>query len=283
LVRAVAANELGKILDDIEPEFVMEWASVEEVLEEVKRAEVAVPGVAGAFIWGLPFRVSNDARLQQWVFDVLIERKGPEPEVPYFNSLEWIAAEEVLSQSPDWIQALADVGKNELADWGALATKVRSPVVSAHLVAMTNDRDDMTARDAAAELALGFATTTPEAVNRGFVSVFEGHSLLKTFVVYDHDELVHPRILVLYPKHPRRSLTLGQADSAVEQLVPPEIRGEEKSDGKRRDCRLRREFSNRVYVTYVFAGETSQRVRRIEIIGNGIKGPAWNPVSLLQE
>ena len=104
LVRAVAANELGTTLDDMELEFPTEWAEAAEVLDKVKLAEISFPGVAGAFIWGLPRSIRDDARLQQWVFDVLIEREGDEPKVPYFNSLEWVATEEVFNKSPEWIR-----------------------------------------------------------------------------------------------------------------------------------------------------------------------------------
>ncbi len=281
LVRAVAANELGKTLDDIEPQYASEWSMVASVLEAVKTAEVARPGVASAFIWGLSFFIQKDPRLQQWVFDVLLARTGPELEVPYFNSLEWVAAEDVLNQSPGWIPKLVEVGKEDLANWVALSTKVRSPEVAAHLAAMTSLPDDSTARDAATELVLRYARTTPEASARGFVSVIDGHPLLKMFAIYDHDDLDHARVLSFYPRHPRRTLTTEEANSLVDAVLPTELRGEETFE--RWPTRGRRQFANRVYVTYHFGSEKSHRIQRVEVIGNGIQGPDWDPVALFRD
>ncbi len=282
LLRAVAANELGKTLDDIEVEFTREWAEAAEILREVKRAELASPGVAGAFIWGLPSSIRDDERLQQWVFDLLVERKGSEPDVPYFNSLEWVAAEEVLSQSPTWIQALVSAGREDLADWLVLATKVRSPEVRNRLETMTGSPDDWTGRAAAASLALYYATTTPAASRRGFVSVVDEHPLVRAFAVFDHDDLQHARIMAMYPRHPRRSLSADEADEVLDLVVPQALRGEERTERWPIKGARKREFSNAVYVTYEFAGRTTRRTRRIEIFGNGIQGAAWDPVSLLR-
>jgi hypothetical protein len=283
LVRAVAAHELGSTLEDIEPEFPTEWAMAARVLDDVKRAEISSPGVAGAFIWGLPHTIRDDVRLEQWVFDVLIEREGDEPNVPYFNSLEWVAAEEVFSKSPEWIQTLASAGREGLADWLALSTEVRSPEVSSRLVTMTERPDDWTARAAATCLALYYAKTTPAAGRRGFVSVIDDHPLLRAFAIYNHDDLRHPRIMVLYPRHPRRSLSLAEADAAVDLIAPPALRGEEQTKRRPIKGRQRREFNKAVYVTYDLAGRTSKRPGRIEIVGNGIKGAAWDPIALLRD
>ncbi|MEO8540914.1 MAG: hypothetical protein ABI577_14325 [bacterium] len=282
LVRAVAAEELGKTFDDIEPQFPEEWAELEGVLQDVKSAELRSPGVASAFIWGLPYRVRDDARLAAWVFDLLVERTGVEPEVRYFNSLEWVAAEEILNKSSAWIPRLVSAGKKDLANWVALSSDVRNREVESQLVGMTHDPDDWTARAAATSLALYYGTTTAAATNRGFVKVQDEQPLYRTFVVYDHDDLANPRILVLYPRHPRRSLTRTEADAAIDLLVPTDLRGNEVPQKALAPRTGRREFSNRTYVNYDLAGKKSPRVRRIAITGNGIQGPAWDPIALLR-
>lgn len=108
----------------------------------------------------------------------------------------------------------------------------------------------------------------------------DDHPLLRAFIIFDHDDLAHPRILVLYPRHPR--LTLRQADTAVDLVVPAEIRGEERPYDSPGEETRRREFSNSTYVTYDLAGKKNPRVRRIEIVGNGIQGLGWDPIALLQ-
>lgn len=283
LVRAVAAKELGKTLEDIEPQFPGEWKQVEEVLREVRAAELRAPGVASAFVWGLPFAVQDDARLARWVFDLLLERTGTERKIPYFNSLEWVAAEEILNKSSAWIPQLVAAGKRSLANWVAMETKVRNREVADHLAEMTSDPDDWTARAAATCLALYYARTTPAATDRGFVRVEGERSPYRVFVIYDHDQPSHPRILVIYPRHPRRSFTLAEADAALDTLVPPGLRGKEQAQRAGDKGILRREFSNRTFVTYDLKGDTRPRVSRIEIVGNGIQGPKWDPVQLSRE
>lgn len=283
LVRAVAARELGKTFDDIEPQFPKEWEQVEEMLAEVRAAELRAPGVASAFIWGLPHKVSDDPRLADWVFDVLVARTGAEPKVPYFNSLEWVAAEEILNKSSEWIPRLVAAGKRGLANWVAQETTVRNQEVADHLAEMTNDPDDWTARAAATCLALYYATTTAAATKRGFVRMVGEQSPYRVFVIYDHDEPAHPRILVVYPRHPRKSFTTAETDAALDVLVPPGLRGNELAQRVGDKAVRRREFSNRTYVTYDFAGKTHARVSRLEIVGNGIQGPTWDPIELLRQ
>ncbi len=285
LVRAVAANELGKTLDDLEVEFESEWTIAWPLFEAVKRAEMELPGVAGPFIWGLPYRVREEFRVQQWVFDLVVEREGIEQEVPYFNSLEWIAADEILSQSPTWIAALVAAGRKDLADTVALETKVRGPDVANYLANLTGDPDDQIARAAAANLAIYYGRATADATTRGFVAVFDDATLFRALIVYDHDDLVHPRIVAVHPRHPRRTFNVAEADALVDLIVPPNVRGGEhvESEFRRRASTRRREFSNRVHVTYGMGRGRSPRVTRIEIFGNGIKGADWKPMASLKK
>ena len=69
----------------------------------------------------------------------------------------------------------------------------------------------------------------------------------------------------------------------MDLVAPPALRGEEQTERRPIKRRRRRAFSNAVYVTYELAGTTTGRASRIEIVGNGIKGPAWDPISLLRD
>jgi hypothetical protein len=284
-VRAVAAHRLGEAFnaDRLEDPTLPDVAKVFALVGEAERAR---PGVASAFLWGLPYCYRPEPHetppfdSRAWALDLLKTRSGEDPEIPQFNSLEWVGCEELWQASPYWARELLGFGRGDLAAWAATVGPHPVDGMLPVLVQLSHAADPVEARNAACILALHYRFCDDEATRRGFVRPIVTQHAFEGFAIFDHDDPVNARIVALYPKRPRRRFTELEANAAVDTAVPSVLRGAE--TGNDRESWNRdswRSFKERVYVEYV--RPSGRQIASIEIYGNGIQGPGWDPVSLL--
>jgi hypothetical protein len=108
-------------------------------------------------------------------------------------------------------------------------------------------------------------------------------SRFDAFVIFDDDDAVHPRLVAVYPRPASRRFSQVEADAIVDLILPPAVRGVEEPPETWLETRHRgrRRFPRRVSVDYDMP--RGRKIARIGIIGNGIQGPTWDPIALLEQ
>ena len=202
LLRAAAAFAFGEMYgegaDGLPP--------LDETMQKVKDWEINRPGFAGAFIGPLLYEVNDDGcvarsdiNLPDWMLEIIAKRKGDEPNVPFYNGIDF-HAHELLSHSPESVRKLIDFGSESVA--AMAATKIDQPIAGMQelLEELVGSSDDFVSRVCSWRLANSYRRMHPEAERRGYVQLAAREDVDIFLVFNPTEQASRPYAPTIYPK-----------------------------------------------------------------------------------
>ncbi len=223
LLRAAAANAFGEM-------YLYRAANLpplNETLEKVKNWEIKRPGFAGAFIGQVMldsdegmFKDTN-IKVADWVLEIIAKRKSEEPDLPYYNGIDF-HAHEIMSCNPVAVGKLIEYGAETVA--AMAATEEDRPIegMQIHLEKLAHSSDDFVARICSWHLAYDYNFLHPEGVKRRYVRLIERNEV-RIFLVFNPGENKNePYAATIYPQGD--AISDDVAWKWIDRLIPPEIR-----------------------------------------------------------
>lgn len=224
LVRAAAASALGEMYNND----ALNLPSLGEAMRMARDFEIARPGFAGPFIGplllnGLDQGQLDDSgiNLSDWILEIIARRSGPEPELPFYNGIDFYAHEHLSTDSKS-VAKLIELGAEETAAMAATEEDFVVEGMQPLLEQLSFSKNDFVARICAWHLAYHYRVLPKTAIDRGFVSLVQKDDV-EIFYVYDrqsHGD--RPYAATVYPIG--QDLDDGSAWTWVDKLVPPAVR-----------------------------------------------------------
>lgn len=267
LLRAASAAAFG----DMYSAYAENLPPLVTTLEQVKSREIARPGFAGAFIGPLlmgecdnGYIGNSGIKLEDWLLEIFAKRKAPEPEIPFYNGIDF-HAHEVLSGNADAVQKLVEFGAESVAAMAATEEHRPIPGMLPILEQLSNSTDDFVARICSWHLANNYRTLHPNAELRGFVRLAK-RDHVDIFLVFDPQQIgERPYAATIYPKNDYISEEVSR--QWTEKLVPPQSRPPmAANDWPYQKPQIESEYAMYVYGAYIiklYGDSASKKWERI--------------------
>ena len=224
LVRAAAAAAFGEMYNND----ALHLPALGESLLRARDLEIARPGFAGPFVGPLLLNGLDQGQLEgsgikvgDWMLEIIAKRSGPEPELPFYNGIDFYAHEHLSTDSKS-VAKLIELGAEETAAMAATEEDFVVEGMQPLLEQLADSMNDFVARICAWHLAYHYRFLHQSAIDRGFVAAIKRQDV-EIFYVYDrqsHGD--RPYAAVIYPV--AESLDDQAAWQWVDKLVPPAVR-----------------------------------------------------------
>ena len=197
-------------------------------MQQVKAWEIERPGFAGAFLGQLLMDTDDDGeisdsgvKLQDWILEIIAKRKADEPQIPFYNGIDF-HAHEILSGNPDAVQKLIEFGAESVA--AMAATEENRPVLGMQSVLekLAVSSDDLVARICSWHLAYHYRILHAEGLRRGYVKLVERDDVDIFLVLNPAEHGDRPYAATIYPKG--TVLADDVAWKWIDRLIPPDLR-----------------------------------------------------------
>lgn len=166
-VRAAAAGAIARL----QVEDVAGMPSFTKLMKQVGAWEIERPGVAGPFWSESELVCRGDCTREQvieWILTILEQRKGDEPCISAYDSIDFHAHKE-LAGSPPAIRRLMRCGREDIAAMAAADASRPIEGMRAILEEIAGSTNHLNSRICSWSLAYIYRYAHPEALRRGFV------------------------------------------------------------------------------------------------------------------
>lgn len=289
IVRATAADKLAQFYNYNDPPL-----KLDEIMALILKKEIRRPGIAGPFWGAISFYIEHDLEksgrsgdIDEWFFAILENRESEEPELEYFNTIDFHSHER-FAGCAEHIQRLIDIGRIDIAIMAATENDQEIPEIRPVLVKLGYEADPEVVRLAAWGLAYHYRYIHPEGQRRSFVKRISRPSGVDFFLNYSTKNPDYPYSIVIYPHSKLPGFTSESAWRLADQLMPPSLRGkmESKYPANENESRVFKDrtgyhFHQGAHIT--FYGQPGKEIwHRIIIIWQGTP-ELWDPESRIPE